>query len=105
MPRRGSVVVLEAPDDPGRWDVKRLIGLPGELIEWQAGQFSINGTPLQEPYARLSAQGPGDHQESRTVRLGPREYFVAGDNRPSSRDSRHYGPVSRNRLVAEAERA
>lgn len=95
-PRRGQIVVLDAPDSPGRWDIKRLIGLPGELVEWRRGQFRINGAALHEPYAPAL----GDDGDTGMMRLGPREYFVAGDNRPRSRDSRHYGPVARSRMIA-----
>lgn len=99
-PARGDVVVIRSPLKPGRLEVKRIIGLPTEEIAWGQGPFQVNGTPLDEPYARIRPAPPGD--DACTVcRLGPRDYFVAGDNRLYSDDSRRWGSVARSAIVGK----
>lgn len=93
-PRRGDVVVLRSPDDPASLALKRIVGLPGENVSWAAASVRIDGRPLPEPYARVLRDVPGD-DEMLECALGPDEYFVLGDNRLYSHDSRHYGPVRR----------
>jgi len=73
-----------------------VIGLPGETIEINAGVVYIDGRPLHEPYARLSF---GDIPSRR---LGSDEYFVMGDNRGNSKDSRIFGPIDRDSIVGRA---
>ena len=97
-PRRGDVVLLRSPERPARVELKRIIGLPHEAVSWRRGRMYVNGAPLSEPYARIHVAPPGD-DETRTMRLGPAEYFVAGDHRLYSRDSRQYGPVARAAIV------
>lgn len=99
-PSRGELVVVRPPGTPPRVDIKRVIGLPNEQIAWTQGLFRVNGELLQEPYARIPAAPPGD-DEIQTRRLGPDEYFVAGDNRLYSHDSRRYGPVRRTAILAK----
>jgi signal peptidase I len=97
-PRRGDVVALRSPEDPKRYDLKRIVGLPGETISWIGGRIQVQGVPLPEPYARIHPSPPGDDQQQ-SLRLKVGEYFVAGDNRLYSRDSRHYGPVQASHLI------
>jgi signal peptidase I len=95
--RRHDVVVLRAPD--GRTLVKRVIGLPGELVEVVAGRVLVDGRDVVEPYvaaARRSDESLPAH------RLGADEYFVLGDNRAASLDSRAFGPVVRERIRGKA---
>lgn len=87
-PQRGEVVVFNYPLDPTKDFVKRVVGLPGELVEVRAGTVYIDGAPLPEPYLRRT-----DHSSAAPLRLGPEEYYVIGDNRPSSNDSRSWGAV------------
>ena len=99
-PRRGEVVAFRSPDDSARLELKRVIGLPGEVVSWQpGGAFRINHQPLDEPYARCAPPPPGD-DDSGERSVPPRRYFLAGDNRLYSRDSRRYGPVDRRALIA-----
>jgi signal peptidase I len=94
------VVAIRSPETPTRIELKRVVGLPNEEIAWRAGRFSVNGALLDEPYARIPSAPPGD-DELAIVRLGPHDYFVAGDNRLHSRDSRHYGPVTRRVILGK----
>lgn len=97
-PVRGDVVIVCSPAKSDRLELKRVIGLPGEEIAWSQGAFRINGAALQEPYAGTAPAPPGDDEVGR-CRLGPRQYFVAGDNRLYGTDSRIYGPVDRAAIV------
>ena len=87
-PERGDVIVFRFPKDPSKDFVKRVIGLPGEVVEIMDGTVYIDGAPLDEPY--LTARDSTLLQERH---MGDREYFVLGDNRRSSNDSRTWGPV------------
>jgi signal peptidase I len=90
-PRREEVVGLRCPDAPDRFELKRIVGLPGECVSWIGSNIWIHGNKLEEPYAHKYPHTPGD--ELHMLDLGPGEYFVAGDNRLYSLDSRNYGPV------------
>ena len=96
--RRGDVVVFKFPGEPERDFIKRVIGLPGDRLELRRKVMYINGTPLTEPYAHLSAPASeeagvtGDLREFYgpvTVPAG--QYFMMGDNRDNSEDSRYWG--------------
>lgn len=93
-PARGDVIVFEAPVGHNIDFIKRIIGLPGETISVQEGSIFVNGRRLEENY--LNVETPGD--EVRT--LGQNEYFVMGDNRPASSDSRVFGPISGDKIQA-----
>ena len=86
QPERGEIIVLKNPS-PSQPDlIKRVIGLPGETIEVRSGQVYINGQPLTEPYIQ---QPMG--QEQAPLSLQADQYFVMGDNRGNSSDSRFFG--------------
>lgn len=80
---RGDLVVLDSPAEPGLQVVKRVVGLPGEKVTFDAGRVSINGRPFPEPYATRSVFR-GEYQ----VPAG--HYLVLGDNRDVSTDSRSW---------------
>ncbi|MPZ24041.1 MAG: signal peptidase I [Dehalococcoidia bacterium] len=98
-PRRGDIVVFEPNGEPGRDFIKRVIGEPGDVLEIRRGQVFINGERLDEPY--LVTQGRGNNTPV-TVPTG--HYFVLGDNRNNSTDSRSptIGFVSLESIVGQA---
>ncbi|HEX3662495.1 MAG TPA: signal peptidase I [Acidobacteriaceae bacterium] len=121
---RGDVIVFHFPPDPPEHVVKRVIGLPGDHVHLQNGLAWVNGEPLNEPYAVFESAYPDDFRDNfptelytdpgvdaqwwmemrRNVREGdlvvpPGEYFVLGDNRNFSRDSRYWGFVPADHIV------
>ena len=102
-PKRGQIVVFKAPPaaardcGPGEGDtfVKRLIGLPGELVSERDGYIYIDDKPLTEPYVNPTLR---DHQTG-TWHVPPGDYFFMGDDRAHSCDSRIWGAVPRRNLV------
>ena len=97
-PRRGSVVLLDMRQEAGpRFQVKRLVGLPGERIAFEDGLLHIDGVHHSEPYLGGMPATLGTDRLTRDV--GEDEYYVLGDNRAHSTDSRGYGPVLRSEIV------
>jgi signal peptidase I len=104
-PKRGEIIVFKTPPQAqvrcgaGGTFVKRLIGLPGEVVSERDGYVYINGAQLQEPYIKADRR---DHEPPRTwTRIPKGYYFFMGDNRGASCDSRVWGPVPRTNLIGE----
>ena len=100
-PQRGDVLVFNSPqsdsDDPSL--IKRVVGLPGELVEIRDQEVYINGERLDEPYIKE----PCTRQcRDRQWQLENDEYFVMGDNRNVSNDSRAFGPIKHSAIIGEA---
>ena len=97
-PDRTHIVALRDPLDDGL-SVKRIIGLPGDAVSLADGAVVVNGTELIEAYLPESMKTIQMTPEGAHFRLAPNEYFVLGDNRQNSIDSRIYGPVTRDRIL------
>jgi len=100
-PARGDIVVFQSPGSPDHIELKRIIGLPNDMVVWaQGGRMQVNAMWLKERYVRLPPAPPGDEDVSSCV-VSPRHYFVAGDNRLYSQDSRQYGPIPRQAILGK----
>lgn len=104
QPKRGDVVVFEAPGSGGDEYIKRIIGLPGESISVNNGKIYVNGQLLDESYLSQSLYtSNGVFLENGEITVVPDgEYFVLGDNRPYSSDSRTWGFVTKKKISGRA---
>jgi signal peptidase I len=99
QPQRGDVIVFEYPLDHTKNYIKRVIGLPGDHVTVNAaGIVRVNGKALSEPYVNDLDNFYGD----RDVTLGANQYYVLGDNRGGSSDSREWGPVNKSEIIGKA---
>jgi signal peptidase I len=98
-PQRGDIVVFHYPGNPDEDYIKRVIGLPGDTVEVRDQHVYVNGVQLNEPY--LHEECSQDMCPDESWELGPDDYFVMGDNRNHSSDSRRFGPVNRRYIVGE----
>jgi len=96
-PQRGDIVMLYPVEEDGPNLVKRIIGLPGETILIQDGILFVNGNRVVEPYLENNCTYCADG----FWQLGDNEYFILGDNRPVSRDSRAYGAISGEHIMGK----
>jgi signal peptidase I len=111
--KRGDVIVFKYPEEPDRDFIKRVIGLPGETLEVREKKVYINGSPLEEPYVHF-LQPPSASSELAEItsfdvreRYGPvtvpaDQYFMMGDNRDNSQDSRYWGFLPRELVKGKA---
>ena len=97
-PERGDVVVFRYPGDPKTFYIKRAVGLPSERVTIKGGYVFINEKKIQESYLTSDTQTFGDVD----LLLKEDEYFVLGDNRNHSFDSRSWGPLMRTNIVGLA---
>jgi signal peptidase I len=108
--RRGDILVFKYPEEPERDFIKRVIGLPGDSVELKAKKVYINGQALDEPYVHfLTPAAEGSEVTSLDVRerygpvtVPPDQYFVMGDNRDNSQDSRYWGFLPRSYVKGKA---
>jgi len=109
---RGEVLVFKYPEQPDRDFIKRVIGLPGETLEVRQKKVYINGKPLDEPYTHFltAPTGSAFHEETSfdvreqygPVTVPPGHYFMMGDNRDNSQDSRYWGFLPRENIKGRA---
>ena len=111
--RRGDVLVFKYPEQPDRDFIKRVIGLPGETLEVREKKVYVNGSPLAEPYAHYltpASEGSAFHEVTSfdvrerygPVTIPPDQYFMMGDNRDNSQDSRYWGFLPRANIKGKA---
>lgn len=102
-PERGEVIIFRYPNDPSKYFIKRVIGLPGETVSIEDNTITItneenpDGLALEEPYI-----GDVVTAGSQSVTLDEEEYFVMGDNRDHSSDSRTWGTLEKDKIVGRA---
>ncbi|MBI3794297.1 MAG: signal peptidase I [Nitrospinae bacterium] len=104
-PERGEIIVFQYPKDVTRDFIKRIIGLPGDKLEVRDRKVFINGQPLDDAYAYHEAF-ESSHSEPRDE-FGPiivpqGQYFMMGDNRENSQDSRFWGPLEEDKIIGRA---
>ncbi len=102
-PQRGEVIVFKYPENPSTYYIKRIIGLPGETVVVQKGEVKITGTDgkdliLSEEYLPVGLLTSGN----KAITLAPDEYFMLGDNRNYSFDSRSWGPLNEKFIIGIA---
>ncbi|MEA3398320.1 MAG: signal peptidase I [Patescibacteria group bacterium] len=104
-PKRGDIVVFRYPRNPQEYFIKRMIALPGESVQIKDGQVIIfnsensDSIVLEEAYLAEDLKTYGLSENK--VELGSNEFFVLGDNRNSSKDSRSFGPVNRSYIIGK----
>ena len=111
--KRRDVLVFKYPEEPARDFIKRVIGLPGETVELREKKVYINGTALDEPYVHFLSppSGPSELHEVTSfdvrerygpVTVPPDHYFMMGDNRDNSQDSRYWGFLPRENIKGKS---
>ncbi len=98
QPQRSDVVVIRDPADNG-YSVKRVIGTAGDTVSLQGGDVYLNGRKLVEPYLRPGTPTFSESYKKQVFHLEADHYFLLGDNRKNSVDSRAYGPVPRKNIL------
>jgi signal peptidase I len=95
-PERGDIVVFRFPLNPTRRFIKRIIALPGDIVQVSDGQVFVNGLALVEPYTAAAPRYTGEW------RMAEGEVFVLGDNRNNSEDSHEWGPLPTQNIIGKA---
>jgi len=100
---RFDIVTLKAPDDPKKNYIKRVIGMPGDTLEYKEDKLLVNGEELNEPYLddfkkKLSEDTLLTQDFKITEKIPPNKYLVLGDNRTNSKDGRYFGLISDNEI-------
>jgi len=104
-PRPGDIVVFKAPIHEEYDYIKRIIAVPGDRVKIIDGKFYVNGYILDESHylsSSVATNGQRFLQEGMEVIVPPNSYFVAGDNRSNSSDSRDFGPIAEDKIVGKA---
>lgn len=103
-PQRGDVVVFKPPTNKEEEFIKRIIGLPGDRVSLNNGKFLVNGLLLQEDYidGKVYTSGGSFLREGTSIVIPQESYFVAGDNRPHSSDSRQWGTINKKAITGRA---
>ena len=96
--QRSDVVVFASTEDAGKDLIKRVVGLPGDRIEWRDGKVFVNEEPLDESYVKHAAPS---YEPSHREEVPPGKFYVLGDNRPDSHDSRSFHSIPSGNLKGE----
>jgi signal peptidase I len=96
-PQRGDIIVLHLPTNTSVDFLRRVIGVPGDTVQIDQTHVIVNGVTLKEPYISTNSTPVVN-----TWKLQDNQYFVLGDNRPTSEDSRFWGPISKDYIVGKA---
>ena len=99
-PQRGEIVVVKDPDQK-TLDVKRVVGLPNETVEVRDGDVYLDGAKLEEPYLAAGTVTDPHNMAGNRYAIDPKHYFVLGDNRRGSEDSRDFGAVNRRAILGK----
>ncbi len=97
--KRGDVIIFYFPLNPKKIFIKRIIGIPGDVVEIKKGKVFVNGKKIDEPYLRGSFE---DFSSFPPVKVMPGTYFVLGDNRAISNDSRNWGLLPKKFVIGKA---
>jgi len=103
-PERGDIIVFKFPEDPSKDFIKRVIGTPGDTVEIRNKVVVVNGQPLEEPYTQHTSPAiiPGLRDNMSQITVPENSFFVMGDNRDESYDSRFWGFVDRKAIKGKA---
>ena len=101
-PSRGDIIVFKYPWDENRDFIKRVVGTGGDEVFIKGRQVFVNGQPLPESYAVFGSTGPHGESAYGPVAVPPGSYFVMGDNRDNSQDSRYWGFLKREKIRGKA---
>jgi signal peptidase I len=106
-PKRGDIMVFKYPEDESKDFIKRVIGTPGDVVQIIAKKVYINGKPLPEPYTiyrddQILPKSLDPRDNFGPILVPPHEYFMMGDNRDRSRDSRYWGFVDESKIIGKA---
>jgi len=99
-PKRGEVIIFHPPDNPSVNYIKRVVGLPNDKIEVRAGGVYVNDKKIYEPYLTSNEETLNSQKNDYVIVLRDDEYFVFGDNRNHSRDSREIGAIPKENVVS-----
>ena len=97
-PNRGQIIIFKFPNDPSRFFVKRIIGIEGDLIEIKYGDVYVNNLKLNEPYL-INKNSESEYLAPAIVGKG--QYYVLGDNRVASNDSRNWGTIADEHVIGK----
>ena len=97
---RGSVVTIRQPDNKSHFPIKRVVGVPGDVVEMRAKVLYVNGAQAAEPYVKhIDGLIDARRDNIAPVRVPPGKYYVLGDNRDNSLDSRYFGVVDAGDVI------
>jgi signal peptidase I len=99
---RGDVIVFKQPDEPEVDFIKRVVGVPGDIVELRDGYLHVNGEPVDEPHVQEEYRRRDPKRNFGPVEVLPDQYFVLGDHRNESADSRFWGQVPRALIKGRA---